>query len=130
MPAIVIVIAGFILIAILIRLMAGALDKDRIERYVEERGWQMVDRSWDPFGPGWFGDKDARIYEIVYRDGQGNVHRAHVKTSLFGGVYLTNDRIVQPAPPPASTPQLSLEEENARLRQRIQELEQDKSKPE
>jgi hypothetical protein len=127
MPGIVLVFAGFIVLAILIRLLAGSFDKDRIERYVEQRGWQLMDRSWDPFGPGWFGDKDSRIYEIVYRDRAGNVHRAHVKTSLLGGVYLTNDRIVQSPEPPAPPREESLAEENRRLRQRIRELEQDKS---
>jgi len=58
--------AGFVVFAIVvslvIRLMAGGLDGDRVERYVRDQGWELVDRSWDPFGPGWFGEKDSRIY--------------------------------------------------------------------
>jgi hypothetical protein len=89
------VIGGFILLAIIFRLIAGGLDGGRVERYVRERGWELVDRSWEPFGPGWFGEKDSRIYQIVYRDREGNLHQAHVKTSMLSGVYLTNDHLIQ-----------------------------------
>lgn len=121
------VLAGFIVLAIVMRLIAGSFDAERVERYVAERGWQLVDRSWDPFGPGWFGEKDSRIYQIVYRDQQGNVHRAHVKTSMFSGVYLTNDEIVRPADHPAKPNEESLAEENQRLRERIRQLERDRN---
>ena len=119
-----ILIVGMIFFAVVIRLAAGSFDGDRVERYLQERGWTLVDRSWDPFGPGWFGEKDARIYQIVYRDEAGRTHRAHVKTSMMSGVYLTNDQIVMEgtAPPP---PEESLAEENRRLRERVRELEQE-----
>lgn len=111
------IFAGFIVVAILLRLLAGSFDADRIERYIRDSGGQLVDRSWDPFGPGWFGEKDSRIYEIVYRDRDGKLHRAHVKTSLLSGVYLTNDRILENAHPH------SVEEEKERLKRRLAELE-------
>ena len=118
----------FALIALFARLLAGSFDGDRVERYVRQRGWTLVDKSWDPFGPGWFGEKDSRIYQIVYRDEDGDVHRAHVKTSMMSGVYLTNQRLVQraerPDPEPAGS-ERDLEVENARLRARIAELERD-----
>ena len=123
------VIGGFILLAIIFRLIAGGLDGGRVEQYVRERGWELVDRSWDPFGPGWFGEKDSRIYQIVYRDREGNLHQAHVKTSMLSGLYLTNDQLIQiksPSPPP---PRPGLAEENRRLRQRIQELEKNSTPP-
>ena len=110
---------AIVLVVIGIRLVAGAFDADRVEQYVQDRGWELVDRSWDPFGPGWFGEKDSRIYEIVYRDQDGQLHRAHVKTSMFSGVYLTKDRIVDPGEAEPS----DLEHENARLKQRIAALE-------
>jgi hypothetical protein len=115
---------GFIVVAVIVRLVAGSFDADRVERYVREQGWDLVDRSWDPFGPGWFGEKDSRIYQIVYRDQQGNVHRAHVKTSMLSGVYLTNDYVVQPGDHPGRAPDEDLAEENRRLRERIRDLEQ------
>ncbi len=113
-----------IIVAFIARGIAGAFDGDRVEAYVRQRGWELVDRSWDPFGPGWFGEKDSRIYQIVYRDERGALHRAHVKTSMFSGVYLTNDEMVEQAAPDASAMDAGdLEKENARLKERIAELE-------
>ena len=88
----------------------------------------MLDRSWNPFGPGWFGDKNSRIYQIRYEDSEGAIHEAHVKTSMLSGVYLTNDRITKSAPAKAQASSLQplptgLAEENARLRARLRDLE-------
>lgn len=96
------IIVGFVLLAVVIRLFAGAFDGERGERYLRDNGYELIDKSWAPFGPGWYGEKDARIYEVVYRDREGKVHRAHVKTSMWSGVYLTNDRIVEEAPAPSN----------------------------
>lgn len=113
-----------IIITFAARLIAGGFDGDRVEAYVRKRGWELVDRSWDPFGPGWFGEKDSRFYQIVYRDERGDLHRAHVKTSMFSGVYLTNDEVVERGEPrPVTTGAGDLEQENARLEERIAELE-------
>ncbi len=120
LPFILLAAAG----AVAIRLMAGGFDGDRVEAYVQQRGWELVDRSWDPFGPGWFGEEDSRIYRIVYRDERGDTHRAHVKTSMFSGVYLTNDEVVESgAPDSPATEAGDLEAENAQLRERVAELE-------
>lgn len=123
---IVLVFAVFILIAVVFRLAAGGLDTGRIEEYVRGQGWELIDRSWDPFGPGWFGEKDARIYQVVYRDERGDTHKAHVKTSMFSGVYLTHDSIVSRAERDSApvTEVDRLEDENRRLRERLEELEQ------
>lgn len=116
------VLVGAVVLAIVIRLMAGTIDGERVERYLRARGCKLVDRSWEPFGPGWFGEKDSRIYQVIYEDPQGNVHRAHVKTSLFSGVYLTHDHIVaETGASPAG--EEALRAENERLRQRLRELE-------
>lgn len=112
-----VIIIAVIAIAILIRFVAGSFDGDRVEKYVRDMGCELIDKSWDPFGPGWFGEKDSRIYEIVYRDREGRVHRAHVKTSMMSGVYLTNDHVVE------DRPERSVEEEKAELRRRLVELE-------
>jgi hypothetical protein len=111
------IILGLIILSVVIRLMAGSFDGERVEQYIRDMGCELIDKSWDPFGPGWFGEKDSRIYEIVYRDGDGRVHRAHVKTSMMSGVYLTNDRIIE------DRPKRSVEEEKAELRRRLAELE-------
>lgn len=122
-PLMIVLVVGF-------RLLAGSMDKGRIEAYIRSRGWELLDKSWDPFGPGWFGGKDSRIYQVVYRDQQGQTHRAHVKTSMLSGVYLTNDEIVSRAVPARSVRPLDREEtevelrrEVERLRQRVEELE-------
>jgi hypothetical protein len=92
-------IAVFMVVAVLgIGLWAASmsLDKDRIEGYIRERGGRIVSVNWAPFGRGWFGEKNDRIYEVVYYDAQGNQHWATCKTSLFSGVYWTEDRITYP----------------------------------
>jgi len=117
-------VIGALALALTVRLIAGGLDGDRVERYVRDQGWELVDKSWDPFGPGWFGEKDSRIYQIVYRDQRGDLHRAHVKTSMLSGVYLTRDEIVEQTKDLASPSRdQGLADENARLRRRIAELE-------
>jgi hypothetical protein len=90
---------GFILaivaIAVVGRLLAGSMDGDRIERYVRQRGGRILTRQWAPFGRGWFGERNDRIYEIEYEDRNGDRRRATVKTSLWSGVYLTDDQIIR-----------------------------------
>ena len=45
-------IIGFIVLAVVIRLLAGSFDGERVERYLRDMGCELVDRSWDPFaGP-------------------------------------------------------------------------------
>ena len=88
-----IMIPVFLLVAVVIRLAAGSMDRQRIEGYLADRGCRVISVTWSPFGKGWFGEKRDRIYEVVYYDGQGNQHMAACKTSLWGGVYFTEDRI-------------------------------------
>jgi len=116
-----VLIVGVIFLAIVFRLLAGSMDHDRVDHYIQNLGGELLDKSWDPFGPGWFGEKDSRIYQIVYRDREGRVHQAHVKTSMLSGVYLTNDTIVE------DPTHASLEDENERLKRRIAELEQERA---
>jgi len=122
----------FIGIAIAVRLFAGSFDGDRVENYVRERGGRLLEKKWAPFGKGWFGEKDSRIYEISYVDRDGNTHRATCKTSLFSGVYFTEDMIVaygarreSPGARGAADridPADDLAEENRRLRAEIERL--------
>jgi hypothetical protein len=86
------VIAGIALV-ILIWVGTMSLDKNRIRDYVEGRGGRIVSISWAPFGRGWFGEKEERIFEVVYYDSDGNQHFATAKTSLFTGVFWTEDRV-------------------------------------
>jgi len=118
----VVVVVVVIIVVIAIRLLAGNLDRDRVRDYIESRGGRVLSAQWSPFGPGWFGDKSDRIYEVRYLDRDGNKHRAHCKTSLWTGVYFTEDEIIRYAEHPADLKTESLEEENRRLREELKRL--------
>ncbi|MFA8017653.1 hypothetical protein [Bremerella cremea] len=120
-------------IALLIRLAAGGLDHSRVREYVTRRGGKLISLQWAPFGPGFFGEKDSRIYQVKYRDKDGCIHQGYIKTSMLSGVYFTEDRIVsRPSKfqnevrndPPQSSAPVSVEDEKARLRKRLAELEE------
>jgi len=123
-PAVVIVI--FVLVAIVIRLLAGSMDGDRVRAYIEERGGRLLSSGWAPFGKGWLGEKSDRIYEVRYLDSDGNEHEASCKTSMFTGVYFTEDCIVRHAKPPTeaqhASPVTEIERENRRLRDELERL--------
>jgi hypothetical protein len=123
------------------------LDRNRITDYVEQRGGRVVSINWAPFGRGWFGEKEERLYEVVYYDSAGDQHFATAKTSMMTGVYWTEDRVthakagwydaVAPGNAPGKPlirqlPQTAeaadadelrrLREENARLREQLAKL--------
>jgi hypothetical protein len=113
--------------------MAGGLDHDRVREYVQSRGGRLLEANWAPFGKGWFGEKSDRIYEVRYADADGNEHRASCKTSLFSGVYFTDDRIIRYADDRAEEDHsddsadgdlqiIALEQENQRLRDELKRL--------
>ena len=83
------------MLAVLIRFAAGSSDDGRIRDSIEQQGGKIRSINWSPFGRGWFGSKNERIYEVVYEDAQGKVHQAYCKTSMFSGVYWTDDKIVE-----------------------------------
>jgi len=116
------IVCLFVVIAIVVRLLAGGMDHDRVGEYIRSQGGEVIDQHWSPFGRGWFGEKNDRIYEVRYRDREGNIREATVKTSMFSGVYLTGDRLVETAQQDRSSDD-DLARENERLRQRIAELE-------
>jgi hypothetical protein len=121
---------GFIivipLLAIGFRLLADRWDRERIQQYVAERGGSVNDIAWQPFGRGWFGEKGDRIYEVDYTDRDGASHSATCKTSMFSGVYFTDDRTTSGVKPLAITRAdreiATLERENQRLRAEIERL--------
>lgn len=129
-----IVIGVSIAASVIFRLLADSMDRNRVREYVTRTGGELLETHWAPFGPGWFGEKSDRIYSVRFRDRAGCIHKAHVKTSLMTGVYMTNDTIVscpqtQPETPrpkhlDAPAKQETVEQEKARLRKRLAELEQ------
>jgi hypothetical protein len=119
MGAALIVALIVILVAIVARLAAGGLDRQRVQQHIAERGGKVLEVTWSPLGPGWFGERSDRIYAVRYLDGDGNEHRAYCKTSMFTGVYFAQDGIVtRGAMQPDSKARL-LEEENQRLREEL-----------
>jgi len=94
LSAIVVLWPGWIAIAILLRVALGGLDHKRIHDYVAARGGRVVALEWAPFATGWFGSNSERLYEICFEDRDGRRHEATCKTSLFSGVYFTEDRAV------------------------------------
>jgi hypothetical protein len=111
-------------VVIVLRLMAGSMDGDRIDSYVRERGGKLRSKSWAPFGKGWLGEKSDRIYEIEYETRDGEVRQATVKTSMLSGVYFTDDRSVRRERTSlAPTDEASaLRAENARLKAELDRL--------
>ena len=120
---VILIIIGMIFLIVIIRLIAGSVDHERIDEYISERGGKIIERQWNPFGKGWFGTQNSRLYELKYEDKDGNIHQATCKTSMLAGVYFTEDEIVEPAKEiKYSSRETELEEENRRLKQQIDEL--------
>ena len=80
----------FVLLIGSVRLGADRLDRQRIRAYVKERGGQVQQIQWRPFGKGWFGERNARIYAVDLVDAHGAGHTATCKTSMGAGVYWTD----------------------------------------
>ena len=121
------ILLAVVAVVVVLRLTAGSMDGDRIESYVQQRGGKLRSKSWAPFGKGWLGEKNDRIYEIEYETGDGEVRRATVKTSMLSGVYFTDDRPVgrdrQSMADLAPTDEAAaLRAENARLKAELDRL--------
>ena len=71
------------------RMLSDHFDRARITRYVRASGGTVKNIAWDPLGPGWFGARGVRIYQVCYRTRHGKTVTANCKTSLFSGVYWT-----------------------------------------
>ena len=127
-----IVIPLLIGLPLIIRVAAGQVDRRRIEEDVRSRGGYITDIRWRPFGPGWFGEKESRIYQVEYVDREGSRHQAYCKTSLWSGVYFTQDQVIGipkpkiPLTPPTTrwgtTREAELESENRELREELERL--------
>ena len=84
-----------IVIGIAVRLLAGSFDTDRIDEAIKSRGGELISKEWSPLGKGWFGDRSDRIYKVTYFDSTGNKREAFVKTSMFSGVYFSEDKVIE-----------------------------------
>ena len=125
----ILLVVVFVAVAIFFRLAAGSMDKDRIEQYLRARGCKPLEISWDPFGKGFWGEKNDRIYSVRYLDADGTMRSAWCKTNFWGGVYLSDKN---PTPPrsarklPDNLAVLQLEQENEKLREELERLKSQK----
>lgn len=90
------VLVALAIVALAGRLIAGAMDKRRFQKYAAVRGWKMLHLTWEPFGRGWFGEKSDRIYEVTYQAADQAVYIAWMKTSLFSGIYVSDTALLDP----------------------------------
>ena len=73
--------------AVGLRIVMHFVDKSRIKDEVEAKGGRIISINWNPFGRGWFFEKNERHYSVIYTDRSGVEISADCKTSLFTGVY-------------------------------------------
>ena len=74
-------------------------DKSRIKDEVETRLGRVVSITWNPFGRGWFFEKNERHYDVTYVDRSGQTITTACKTSLFTGVYWADGPQLSEPPP-------------------------------
>ena len=110
---------GFVGLYLCAQFSVYLLDKRRIQGYMVENGFRLISCKWRIFGPGWFGERDSRIYAVIYEDTEGNICGTHIKTALGSGVYHLDSEIIQPSDTKVCE---SLQEENARLKEEIRRL--------
>jgi hypothetical protein len=92
---------GFLIIvgAIGVRIAMHFFDKSRIKDEVETRLGRVVSITWNPFGRGWFFEKNERHYDVTYVDRSGQTITTACKTSLFTGVYWADGPQLSEPPP-------------------------------
>jgi hypothetical protein len=78
-------------IMIVWRILMDPLDRTRIRENISSSGGKVIDISWNPFGKGWLGERNARIYEVKYTNKDGKVITATCKTSIITGIYWSGD---------------------------------------
>lgn len=118
------ILIGFLILAILISIIARSRDSDRIKKDIESKGGTLISKERAPFGKGWIGERNDRIYKVVYLDKDGNKHQAFVKTSSGSSVYYSSDEIIEYSNVTNSSTQIvnDLMLENDRLRREIEQL--------
>ena len=123
-----------------VRIIAGILDKVRIEKTVQEKGNQLVSIRWTPFAMGWLGSKNERLYQVVWVEPSGRRISSTVKTGMLAGTYFSHSELAEDSSSDAESvassgesPEVmnregdlsALKEENQRLRQEITHLRRD-----
>ncbi|HIA28189.1 MAG TPA: hypothetical protein EYN79_08790 [Planctomycetes bacterium] len=86
-------IVGVICLVVVIRVVAGILDKQRIEGEINGKGGTIESIRWTPFARGWLGSKNERFYEVVWEDSDQLRRRATVKTAMLAGNYFADSEV-------------------------------------
>ncbi len=82
-----IVFAIFAAISLVIRFAADRYDRERIEKYVAERGGRVSKTRWTPFARGWVGEENSRFYLVDFTNKDGERFSKTCKTKMLGSVY-------------------------------------------
>jgi hypothetical protein len=94
-------------------------NRERIRRYFEDRGDAIIDLQWEPFAR-WFGEKNVTHYRVWYEDREGGKWECLCKTSMWIGVYTTDDRMYERSRDTGA--EGDLREENRRLKEQVRRL--------
>jgi hypothetical protein len=97
METYILVIASAAVFAIIVRLLHGKLDHQRIRQYIEAEEGRLIEVQWLPFSPDWFRQWRDHVYVVRYVAKDGGRHVARCGTSGWSGVRLADDRVVQSA---------------------------------
>lgn len=81
--------------AVAIRIAMHFVDTKRIREDIEGKGGRIVSIKWNPFGRGWFFEKNERHYAVTFVDRSGASRSVDCKTSLFTGVYWTEPQEIE-----------------------------------
>jgi hypothetical protein len=84
----VIIILSLVLISILWRIfITSNWDRQRIINDANNNGWTIKTIEWEPFGPGFLGEKNDRIYSVRFINENDIAQTRFCKTSVLSGVY-------------------------------------------
>ena len=122
-------IIGIITFSVVASIIARSMDRDRIRKYISQQGGKVISIRSSPFGPGWFWEENSRFYKVSYFDEKDAEHEADCKTSMYSGVYFTNDTTYTPIlsrkqiqEKQVSSRETELEHENKRLREELERI--------
>jgi hypothetical protein len=70
--------------------VADGWDRERIRDYFTRQGQVIEIITWEPFARWWLRDTD-RNYRVTVRAANGSTREISCRTSLFGGVYVSEE---------------------------------------
>ena len=83
--ALILVVGG-----VISRIVADGWDRQRITEYLQRQGNTVQTITWQPFAQWWIKGSD-RTYLVEYLTPDGQLKHISCRTSLFGGVYTSED---------------------------------------